>query len=250
MISSRPCSASRDVPARFRDTGKTFTTLVHRDTATGRGIGALREWTGKARADVVFDSTVDEFTHDRLFEKVRGKRNIALIAFTTDGDVFGGLYSVAATEQDKSFWNQNNFLFSFESYGRCSMPMRFDVKEEMKDEEFVKFFKNNQSGLFVDIGGSCGCFWLGNEKVDVECRNLSMGFMGIEDNTLTGKQDLTCTRLVAIYLESLNGPALHHPKKPTLKNNGCTNCQQAHIQSPFRNIGGVWKRHRQKTASN
>ena len=33
-------------------------------------VSALREWTGKATATVVYDSTVDEFTADRLFNKV------------------------------------------------------------------------------------------------------------------------------------------------------------------------------------
>ena len=63
-------------------------------------INALKEWTGKAKTTVVYDSTVDEVTHDRLFNTVKGKPNIAVIGFTTDGDVFGGFYSVAVTEQD------------------------------------------------------------------------------------------------------------------------------------------------------
>ena len=57
-------------------------------------VNALKEWTWKARATIVFDSTVDEFTGDGIFNKVRGKQCVAVVATTTDGDVFGGLYSL------------------------------------------------------------------------------------------------------------------------------------------------------------
>ena len=65
-------------------------------------VNALKEWTGKARATVIFDSTVDEFTDGCMFEKVKGKPNVAIVATTTDGDVFGGFYSVAVTKQIKT----------------------------------------------------------------------------------------------------------------------------------------------------
>ena len=81
-------------------------------------VNALKEWTGKESATIIFDSTVDEFTTDGLFEKVKGKRNIAVVGFTTDGDVFGGFHNVAVTEQAFWFDDPNIFVFSFESHGR------------------------------------------------------------------------------------------------------------------------------------
>ena len=65
-------------------------------------VNACKEWTGKTNATIIYDSAVDEFTSDGLFETVKGKRNIALIGFTTDGDVFGGFYSIAVTKQFKN----------------------------------------------------------------------------------------------------------------------------------------------------
>ena len=62
-------------------------------------INALKEWTGKACATIIYDSMVDEFTHDGLFDKVKGKLNVVLVGFTADSDVFGVFYSVAVTEQ-------------------------------------------------------------------------------------------------------------------------------------------------------
>ena len=50
-------------------------------------------------ATVIYESTIDEYPHERLFDKINGKQNIAVIAFTTDRDVFGGFYSVEEAKQ-------------------------------------------------------------------------------------------------------------------------------------------------------
>ena len=170
-------------------------------------VDALKRWTGKARATVVYDSTVDEFT-DILFDKVKGKRNIAIVGFTTDGDVFGGFFSVAVTEQYKEFDDSTIFAFSFESHGRCDTPQRFVVKEELKKEAFVYFFKNDSRG-FVDFWVNGGNFSLGNEGSDSYCCDMSRGFEGLEDTTLTGKNGdwfiepyHRCARLVAVRLSN------------------------------------------------
>ena len=167
-----------------------------------KGVRALKQWTGKTRAAIVFDSKKDPFTDQGLFDKVRGKANIALVAFTADGDVFGGFDSVAVTEQGKAFKDPDMFVFSFESHGRCETPKRFAVKEDKRRYKSVRYFKGNTNG-FVDVGGSAGSFILGNEGTYTNCYELSRGFEGIEDNTLTGNtfpQNFTCTRIVAVHL--------------------------------------------------
>ena len=166
------------------------------------GVEALKQWTGKARATVVFDSTVDEFTHGGLFDKVQGKPNVAVVGFTTDGDVFGGFYSVAVTEQVKRFYDRDMFIFSFESHGRCKTPQRFVVRERLKEKACVYFY--NKSDGFVEFWVvGYGWFYLGNERSNSYCYNMSDAFEGIENTTLTGKNDSYhhCTRLVAIQLE-------------------------------------------------
>ena len=166
----------------------------------------LKEWTGKARATILYDSTVDEFTRKGLFDKVKDKRDVAVVGFTTDGDVFGGFYSVAVTKQGEFFWDPTIFIFSFESHGRCMTPQRFVPKEGLKRKANV-FFNNNDNG-FVEIWVNCfGGFYLGNESSNSYCRDLSKGFEGIQDTTLTGKDGTYpegpyhhCTRLVAVQL--------------------------------------------------
>ena len=82
----------------------------------------FNHWTWKSTVTIIYDSTVDEFTNDGLFNKVKGKSDIAIIAFTADGDVFGAFYSVAASEPEKRYKDPNIFAFSFESHGRCMTP--------------------------------------------------------------------------------------------------------------------------------
>ena len=170
-----------------------------------KGMNALKQWTGKASATIVYDSKKDPFTDQGLFDKVRGKANIALVTFTADGDVFGGFHSRAATEQDKSFKDPDMFIFSFESRGRCETPQRFVVKEERKGNKYLRYYKNSPYVTFVDVGGNHGCFYLGNEKSsNTFCYELSSGFVGIQDNTLAGKPNcerFTCIRIVAVHLQ-------------------------------------------------
>ena len=165
-------------------------------------------WTGKEKATIIYDITVDEFTHDGLFDKVQGKPNIAIVGFTTDGDVFGGYYSAAVREQKQYSFDPNIFVFSFESHGRCSTPQRFVVKERLKDKAYVFFYENSRYG-FVWFGVDwAGNFRLGNERSDSFCCDMSRAFEGIEDTTLTGKNGTfdkgpyhRWTRLVAVQLE-------------------------------------------------
>ena len=171
-------------------------------------IRTLNEWTGKSTAIIVYESTVDEFMAECLFQAIKGKPNVAIIATTTDGDVFGGFYSVAVKEQDEFFYDPDIFIFSFESRGRCTKPQRFDVRKKAKADACVAFFNENDSdGCFVDFDGGCGELLLGNEKSNTWCSNLSDCFEGLEDTTLTGTnrpEKFTCCRLVAIQLEKTN----------------------------------------------
>ena len=147
---------------------------------------SLKQWTGKAKATIIFDSTVDEFTGEVLFDAIKGKQNIALISFTTDGDVFGGYHSVAVTKQSEEFYDPTIFAFSFESHGRCMTPQRFMVHERSREKGYA-YYRNGSSGFASFQVGEVGCFWLGNEKSDSYCWWLSRMFDGLDDTTFSGK---------------------------------------------------------------
>ena len=174
-----------------------------------RIFSALKKWTGKERASIIYDSNGDEFTDECLFQAIKGKPNVAIVATTTDGDVCGGFYSVAVTEQREFFYDPTIFAFSFESHGRCKTPQRFVVKKENQENADVGFFKSDKNG-FVQFWVDCvGGFYLGNEKSYSYCWNVSRAFEGLENTTLTGKNNTGgwregpyhhCARLVAIQL--------------------------------------------------
>ena len=118
--------------------------------------------------------------------------------------MFGGFYSVAVTQKDAFFHDRNIFVFSFESHGRCMTPQRFVVKDRWHGGACVAFYDNDYHGRFVVFMGGDGWFIVGNEKSRTLCDDVSHGFEGIEDTTLTGHshpETFTCCRLVAVQLE-------------------------------------------------
>ena len=146
--------------------------------------------TGKSTASVVFDSTVDDFSIVGLFQAVNGKPRIAIVTTTADWDVFCWFFGVAATEQNKEFFSdQNMFVFLFEWHGRCTMPQRFAAKEEWKKFAYVRFCQNSSECGFVRFGVyRVGCFLLGDERSFSYCWDMFFAFEDLEDPTLTGKQ--------------------------------------------------------------
>ena len=93
--------------------------------------------------------------------------------------MFGGFYSVAVTEQNDSFHDPTMFVFSFESHGRCKTPQRFPVKDGLKEKAHVCVRKNYSNG-FVWIGVQMtGGFFLGNERSNSFCWDMSDAFEGL-----------------------------------------------------------------------
>ena len=174
--------------------------------AMAAGVVALKEWAGKSRASLVYDSRADPFTPDGLFAKIRDRPNVALITCTTDGDVFGCFYTMPVKVAGKSYLDPNMFIFSFESHGRCATPQRFMVKADMRGKADVYVRKSTDSVL-VSFGKPGGCSGFTREKVPAVCRGMSTVWEGIQDTTLTGRtavgketNPFFCARVVALQL--------------------------------------------------
>ena len=168
-------------------------------------INALKEWTGMAHTTILYDSTVHEFTDRGLFNTIQGKPNIAIITVTTDGDIFGGFYTIPVTEANDKFYDPNIFLCSFESHGRCETPQRFGVQDDILPEMNVAFYVNEHRGWFLWFWNDYESgFCLGNERSETWCYELSSGFVNLQDDTLTGKTEYPdfhrCCRILAIQM--------------------------------------------------
>ena len=166
-------------------------------------IQTLKEWTGTARADIVHDTALDDFATGILGD-VRDKPNIAIIGFTTDGDVFGGFYSVPVNAELVWNYDPNIFAFSFESRGRCKTPQRFPCREK----QYVYFRPNWLHGAVMFGTSLAQGFWLGDLHNNSYCLHVSECFKGLSDTALTGKSTTDryyppyhhCARLVAVQL--------------------------------------------------
>ena len=162
-------------------------------------VDTLKEWTGTTNATILFDSTTDEFTHDGVFQKLRGKKNVALIATSDGKDVFGAFYSVAVTQQRKEFRDPTMFVFCFECHGRCKTPHRAAVWEDVSKWASVEFYTGPNAFVHFTVFNR-GSLYLGTDKTTSASPNLSLAFRGIANDTFTGRTQFRCVRLVAVAL--------------------------------------------------
>ena len=169
-------------------------------------LSQLQRWTGANSARLVFSSLDTPCTADALFARIADKPNVAVIGFTTDGDVFGGFYSVAVTETDRYFYDPDMFAFSFESHGRCMTPQRFAVKPACRQRSAVWVYSQDPRG-FIYFGVDCTYFTLGNQQSNSLCQNVSHAFASLRDTTLTGTNGSYlvgpfhhCVHLLAVQL--------------------------------------------------
>ena len=56
----------------------------------GDCVNTLKGWTGKATVTIIFDSTVDEFTNNGIFEGIKANENVAIVAFRLMGECLAG----------------------------------------------------------------------------------------------------------------------------------------------------------------
>ena len=110
-VAWRKTSGRSSAPPRAKETTATepgpghalATTPAGRATERFGGallVETLKTAAGTTAATILYDSTVDECTNVGVFTKTEGKGDTALVAFTTDGDVFCGFHGDHIEEQD------------------------------------------------------------------------------------------------------------------------------------------------------
>ena len=147
----------------------------------------LGGWLDRPYTRVLYDSDAEEFTNDGLFAAVVGKPDVAVVAVTTAGDVFGGAVRLPALRQDRRVFDAGVFLFSFEAHGRCATPRQIHARPGEADWLYACFRRANNDGWFVEFYVSgYGGLALGNEASETYCYRLSSGFADISDTALSG----------------------------------------------------------------
>ena len=102
-------------------------------------IEALKQWTGTSTATTLYDSDVECFSNRAVMDALQGRPNIALVAISTDGDVFGGFHSRPVRRRSPHANDPDIFLFSFRAYGSRDAPQRFVASREKRDRALVRY---------------------------------------------------------------------------------------------------------------
>ena len=165
----------------------------------------LNGWAGTGASCVVFDSTRDEAAPRSFFAAVRGRPNVAVVAVTAAGSVFGGFYAKPVVKAGRECKDPNVFVFAFAKNGACLEPGAFPARREVRDMVFVKLFSDGD--LFVWFGGRSGGVSFGMEKARSFSTNAGAVFDGATDVGLTGQRfscimgsHLQVVRVVAFQL--------------------------------------------------
>ena len=160
----------------------------------------LQGWAGGGSSRVLYDSDVDRFTTGGMFEKIKDRPHVAVVAFTTDGDVFGGCYSIALTKTISCLKDPTIFAFSFESHGRCKTPQRFPVKKFIQHKANIRYgnWVCDEFIAFKVFRDGYG-FLLGNERTTCQVFEMAPVFEGVNDAALAGEgREFHCCRLIAV----------------------------------------------------
>ena len=169
-------------------------------------VDALKQWTGKANVTILYDSTVDEFTKQGLFDKVVEKPNIAIVPFTDEGDVFGVYSNVGARSEEVPFEDPDMFIFSFQSHWIWGTPKRFLATEEGRQDLFVLFLPDNSNGVFVQFASHrrndlLPLALLGHEKSRTRCDGVWYSEQHLRGYLHAEEDRFSCARVVAVQLE-------------------------------------------------
>ena len=113
-----------------------------------QNLRTLKQWTAATKARVAYDSAGEEFSAARFFARAMHRPNIAIIAFTTNDDVFGGYTSAPVTATGVDVVSPDHFIFSLFSHGRCPAPTRWFLKPAFA-QIFGVSFKEDPCGFVV-----------------------------------------------------------------------------------------------------
>ena len=166
-----------------------------------QGFDALKVWTGKTNATIVYDSSSCEWDHNKFNELLKTPSN-AVIGITEDGDVFGGFVSVAIEKANHWLPDGSLFVFSLFCHWRCDVPQKWELLERRKNvTETVMIFDTTNSS-FIRFG-SFGFFFFGEGRNCSYIGRLDMCFEGSNSFAITGREDarFTTNRLLIIHLE-------------------------------------------------
>ena len=154
------------------------------------GCQALMRWTAREKAQIIYDSDNDPFTATAFKEKCFGKSNIAVITFTTTGDVFGAYIHIKIDQLKTLYADRRHFVFSLECHGRFETPRRWMLRPEKRQGTCVCWYTPGSDQGFIYFGDNRSyCLHIGNPSQKTFFNDITNGFEGIRDEDLIGPFD-------------------------------------------------------------
>ena len=166
-----------------------------------KGIEELKARYEFTDVSLLYDSTVDPFTADGLLNKVVAKPHVAIVIFTSKGDIFGFFY-IEPIQPGKRHGLVHVRAFSFECHGRCETPKFFSPNRD-RCGGVQLIFSSDRDGIFTLSVRFSGSLTIANDHSRSFGNSLSTAFEDMPETLLTGKgsgEKFTCTRLVALKL--------------------------------------------------
>ena len=156
---------------------------VHPDVILNMNV--LEEWSGKKYSQVVFDSSVDKFDGKTLKTKVVNKDHLYFIVVDDKNNVFGHYHCSAITENEATY-DDNIFMFTLNSNGRCS-PKKFDsihtnVCTSIYEDDLFSCDNRttfNFTGYIISTKEKNSCVW----------KTVSDYFKDLSDSRMTGNSE-------------------------------------------------------------
>ena len=141
----------------------------------------------------------------RLFDAIRDKPNIAVVATTADGRTFGVSYTRPVTRINTRSLDPTISAFVFRPDEDVPFET-FGVKDEHRATIAVTFSDGSRSGHVRVADDGVGELWIGSEVSDSYSEQLSAVFAGMSDDSLTGSsgrdRPFHCRRVVALQFKS------------------------------------------------
>ena len=169
----------------------------------------LKAWAGATTAQIIFDSTVDEFDTPTFFSAIRGKRNVASFCITSRGDVCGGFTQCPIWWRNDEYRDPGHFVFSFQSRGRFPTPQRWFLRPEVRHCPCVTVPPGSD---FLLTFGDRYNFGLGNERANTTCEWMHATYavdkrfrLTTTDPAVASRHPHTCVRVVAVWFPACGG---------------------------------------------
>ena len=142
----------------------------------------IEEFTGMERGQLLADSDMQrhwEEASNYFYEFMQSKNPFVILIEDTERNVFGAYI-------DRKNKDENDFIFSFESNGRLSNPMKFPFKKEENNYSY-KGYEEKESVLFSVGKGHDIHIMKKNQKNKCYCKQESFDY-GELTNVLVGKE--------------------------------------------------------------